>query len=440
MKNQRTVGGVLAAILTLVSLALPTSSASAITEDKLISNFRFDSFLASAKLFDRQLVASAAQDMRKYLTAPSTSRRFVFKGYTDVRCNPAEFKKRYPRLRHLDVCAVRADKTTLGNWTLSLERALTLRDQVLARLSADEIASDKFILEALAESEAEATLTDCRRSPDTAPCSEDRRASIYLRRVYEPDRAIEALGDAPVFRYNDVFSFDVSANDSCLEASCVWSLVSPPSTGRVVMNPNGTATFTPPSADFSGTSSFQYHVTAGTKSATALVTIAVLPPPTIEPGVVSDAVKLTTPVWARLGVNEKFALSVAPSCAVGVPVANRCEISDGSAGAYEAVQSAALTSLIVTPPRGYLSSRFSVTSPALGSALAPNVPVVGSFRFAQATQAKDPFRVTAGLRIEYVRVWYHLDRSNTRVVDKTETRIEYVSVTSKLGVIGNVVR
>jgi hypothetical protein len=440
MNNQRTIGGVLAAILTLVSLALPTSSASAITEDKLITNFRFDTFNASAKFFDRQLVASAAQDMRKYLTAPSTSRRFVFKGYTDVRCNPAEFKKRYPRLKHLDVCAVRADKTTLGNWTLSLERALTLRDQVLARLSADEIASVKFEIEALAESKANASLTDCQRSPDTSPCSDDRRASIYLRRVYDPDRAVEALGDAPVFRYNDVFSFDVSANDSCLEASCVWSLVSPPSTGRVVMNPNGTATFVPPSADFSGTSSFQYHITAGTKGATALVTITVLPPPTIEPGVVSDAVKLTTPVWARLGVNEKFSLSVAPSCAVGVPVANRCEISDGSAGAYEAVQSATLTSLIATPPRGYRTSRFSVASPALGSVISPNTTIAGTFRFAQATQANDPFQVTAGLLIEYRKVWYHVDRNNRLIIDRTETNFRYSSITSKVGVIGNVSR
>lgn len=438
MENKRVLRRVLAAAITLTSFALPSSaSASSFSDpqDTVITNFPFSSLDSTADRFDRYLVSRASNAISSYLATPSIMRTFVFKGYTDVRCDPVAFKKRYPRLDNL--CVRRADKTTLGNWTLSLQRANTLKTQVTAGLSGSDFTKARWVVEGLGESKAEATLTDCRRAQDLSPCADDRRAEVVLRRSPGNEPAVKALGDDFVFPYNGDFSGDLSANDLCPESPCSWSVITPPSAGRVELSPSGQMRFTP-TPDFSGTVSLQYRLASRSSSDTALVNITILPPSGVVPGEFSQAVKLTAPLWARLSLNERFSLGIQPVCSLGSVSENRCGNRVGSVGAYTEIMNATVTEVSVAVPLGYPSHRFSVEPPALGSVITPNKPLFGTAKFSQATQPNAPFKLTIGLKVEYRLVWYHTDRANNLVIDLTQDGTRYVSVSADMGVVGNV--
>jgi large repetitive protein len=98
--------------------------------------------------------------------------------------------------------------------------------------------------------------------------------------------SVGAVNDAP-FGINDVFNVNedqvlsesVATNDNDIENDgLTYSLITPPTIGTVLLNANGTFTYTPPT-DFSGTISFNYQVCDnGTPSLcdNALVTINVI--------------------------------------------------------------------------------------------------------------------------------------------------------------------
>ncbi len=105
---------------------------------------------------------------------------------------------------------------------------------------------------------------------------------------------VDPLNDAPVVvddpvvvAEDAVVTVDVLANDSDVDGDGLSvSGVSSPSNGSVVVNPDGTLTYTP-EADFFGSDSFTYTATDGTASVVGAVTVTVAPvndPPT-APGV-----------------------------------------------------------------------------------------------------------------------------------------------------------
>ena len=71
-------------------------------------------------------------------------------------------------------------------------------------------------------------------------------------------------------------SGDLSGNDTpSADGGNVWALVSGPSNGTVVVNADGTFTYTP-NPDYNGTDSFEYSITdvdGDTTTATATITI-----------------------------------------------------------------------------------------------------------------------------------------------------------------------
>jgi VCBS repeat-containing protein len=102
---------------------------------------------------------------------------------------------------------------------------------------------------------------------------------------------------------NTPLTASVTGNDTpSADGGNTWSVVTPPTTGTVVMNTNGTFTFTP-ATGFSGTVTFTYQVCdADNDCATATVTIRI----NDVPVAVNDAFTTAedTPVSGTLAGND----------------------------------------------------------------------------------------------------------------------------------------
>ncbi len=117
---------------------------------------------------------------------------------------------------------------------------------------------------------------------------------------------VNAVNDAPILNNDSAvvvedgtWSGNVSTNDSDLEGGLIYSttLATPPSNGTVIINSDGTYTYTP-NADFNGTDSFEYEACDNGSPViceTATVTITVTPV-NDAPTVLSDNVSVAEDV------------------------------------------------------------------------------------------------------------------------------------------------
>ena len=110
--------------------------------------------------------------------------------------------------------------------------------------------------------------------------------------VNRPNRAPDANDDAVTVNEDTVASGNVLANDTDADGQTLTAvLASAPGNGTVVLNPNGSFTYTP-TADFNGTDHFTYRANDGyTNSGVATVTITVRPV-NDAPVAVNDAVSV----------------------------------------------------------------------------------------------------------------------------------------------------
>ncbi|PKA83674.1 putative repeat protein (TIGR01451 family)/gliding motility-associated-like protein [Ulvibacter sp. MAR_2010_11] len=145
-----------------------------------------------------------------------------------------------------------------------------------------------------------------------APVATDQ-ATVYLT-VGDPGNTILAIDDINDTFVNLPVSGDVGTNDDNLDGPAgteVFTLVSGPSNGALVFNPDGTYTYTP-GLDYVGEDSFEYQICDGGNPIacdTATVTIEIVDDPVIgnDPPIANNDTNVTevdTPVSGNVIVND----------------------------------------------------------------------------------------------------------------------------------------
>ncbi len=135
------------------------------------------------------------------------------------------------------------------------------------------------------------------------------RVNIFKALQHDPD-ILDSIDDAVVTYYDTPVTIDVLANDMAHDIDALAiSSVAAPSHGSVVIDSNGTLTYTPGSG-FSGNDSFSYIATDGVATASAMVSVFVK----------EEAIHIPDPVLAEcirkgLGVDDVSDITqdIAPS-------------------------------------------------------------------------------------------------------------------------------
>lgn len=121
-------------------------------------------------------------------------------------------------------------------------------------------------------------------------------ATITVRPVNDPPVAKndQFSGNANTTLAGNVLSNNGSGADSDVDSASLTVNTTPvtgPTRGSLVLNSNGSFTYTP-NAGFDGTDSFQYRVTDGALSDTATVTLNIAPPPNVPPVAKDDVFRV----------------------------------------------------------------------------------------------------------------------------------------------------
>ncbi len=138
------------------------------------------------------------------------------------------------------------------------------------------------------------TITDPSGATSTATVTVSVAPPVNLPPVANPDSATTPL-DTPV-------TINVLGNDTDPESDplTVTGASVPPAQGTVVVNPDGTVTFTP-AAGFTGTATITYTISDGTNSATSTATVGVNAPVNLPP--VANPDSATTPLDTPVTIN-----------------------------------------------------------------------------------------------------------------------------------------
>ncbi len=452
------------------------------TSERVIKGFYFTSLMSDANRFPNSALTTAVAGVRSYLAQDKPA--FASYGYSDKRCSSSN----YPNIP--GACTMRADGTTWANWSLSLQRANTLRDEVTSRLTTAE--RNKVIplwkARGWGEKYAVATIAQCQAAQDSWPCQGDRHADLVLQATQPPPPTTTTTSTTippppppppttppttppqPPVANNDAFSFEyvssgsysnnVAGNDTCPAGSCSFSTASQPASGSVSVSPTGVFAFTAPQY-FTGRASFTYRISSSNGlSSTASVSINVNPPSMPGAPVMNSTVATSSPRWARLSTNEKYVTSLALSCATGVKSQRRCTTDLGPVGAYTEISKVSVISVtLCAPPSSparpdpinsdckrstYPVSRYRIptlgdlsTTQLINTATGAFTPATGLLKFSQATPTSSNFTLHVTTETEYHEVSFRRDTSGAVTVVTDDTRVRVQSSNTTIGVVGS---